>query len=215
MARQKRKTDALTTTGKHELEPIEQPLTDLEALFIENYFAMNMNGTEAALATFDVTSERNVDVRNTAASIASEYLRKPHVRARVDARFEQFHISANEVLARIAYHATGTLDDFIDENGTIDIRAAKRAKALGLVKHVRQRTTRISDENNREVETTETDVELYDAQKSLQDLAKIQGLFIERSVNANVDFTALSDEELEGYIKTGKLPDGVKIVRRT
>src|SRR6266480_2170286 len=67
-------------------EIIVDSLTDKEWKFIENYFIHNLNGTEAALATFDTTD------RGVASVIACEYLAKPKIKDRVNARLDEFHM---------------------------------------------------------------------------------------------------------------------------
>lgn len=171
-------------------------LTDKQRMFIEQYFICGLNGTEAAMLTYDCKD------RAVARALASENLAKPAIRARVDERLAEVGMSAQEVLARIAQHARGTLDDFIDEgSGTIDMKAAKKAKSLHLVK--RFKTKFITGEDS---EVLETEIELYDAQAALRDLGKHYGLFgSDASVNINV--TNMTDEQLEALANGKKVID--------
>jgi hypothetical protein len=172
-------------------------LTYKQRAFIEAFFACGMNATEAALQVY------NTKDRHVAQTIGSENLSKPVIRARVDERLQQFHMTADEVLARIAYHARGSLEDFIDPgSGAIDLSAAKEARSLGLIK--RYRTKQIINSKD-DTEILETEIEMYDAQAALRDLGKHLGLFVDRNVSLNVDMTTLSDDDLAA-IAAGKMP---------
>lgn len=178
-------------------------LTDLQRLFIDNYFIYNLNGTEAALASFNTTD------RATAAAMAYEYLSKPHIRARVEARLDEFHLGANEVLARLAYHARGSMDDFIDpDSNTINLSKAARAKQLGLIKRFKTKftTTTHTDKDGatHETEISEIELELYDAQAALVHLGKHLNLF---SADVNINILNCTDEELQ------QLAEGKKIIK--
>lgn len=174
-------------------------LTDKELMFIEQYFICKLNGTEAALAAYDTTD------RHVAASIASENLSKPDIRTRVDARLAQFHINADEVLARMAFDARGSMEDFVDpDSGTIDLKKARDAHSLGLLKKYRTKFTTFTSKDGDETETNEIEIELYDGQAARRDLGKHLGLFIDRNVNLNVDLTQLSDEELRRLVEGKK-----------
>ncbi len=171
-------------------------LTNKQRMFIEQYFICGMNGTEAALAVYDTD-------RATAASIAAENLKKPHIRARVEERLARYHMTAEEVLARMTFHARGSLEDLVDvDSGVINLRAAKEAKALGLIK--RYRTRQIVNAKD-DTEILETEIELYDAQAALRDLGRHLGLFVDRNVSLNIDLSSLSDDDLQA-LAAGKLP---------
>lgn len=172
-------------------------LTDKERLFVEQYFICGLNGTEAALAVYDTTD------RHVAAVMASDNLAKPDIRARVNERLEQFGLAANEVLARLAMHARGTMEDFIDpDSGAIDMKAAKKARQLHLVKKYRTKYTTFTDKDGGESDTLETEVELYDAQAALVHIGKHLNLF-QVDQNININLTQLSDEELR-QVAAGK-----------
>lgn len=181
------KASALVPNGK---------LTDKQKMFVEAYFICHLDATEAAMQVYDCKD------RSVARSIGAENLAKPAIRARVDARLAQFHLTADEVLARIAFHARGSMAEFLDpDSGVIDTAHAKDAQALGLIK--RYRTKQIINLKD-DTETLETEVELYDAQAALRDLGKHLGLFIERNVNLNFDPRKLSDEELRQLVEGKK-----------
>lgn len=182
---------------------VRDELTDKQRAFIEAYFVCGMNATEAAMQVYTCKD------RHVAQSIGGENLSKPMIRARIDARLQQFHMTADEVLARIAYHARGSLEDFVDpDSGVIDLSAAKDAKTLGLIK--RYRTKQIINSKD-DTEILETEIEMYDAQAALRDLGKHLGLFVERNVSLNVDLTTLSEDELQQLVAGKPLPRKVDL----
>lgn len=179
-------------------------LTDRQRLFIEQYFTLGLNGTEAALAVY------NCSTRESAAVQASVLLRNPNVRAHINDRLDQFHLSANEVLARIAFHARGSMEEFIDpDSGTIDLKKAKQAKQLGLIKRYKTKFTTFTTKDGDESETVETEIELYDAQAALRDLGKHHKLFgsdIEVNILAGRRMEDLTVEELQALANNKPLP---------
>ncbi len=181
------------------------PLPDKWELFVDQYFICNLNGTEAAMITF------NCSTRESAASVASEYLRKPEIAARIEERLAEFHLSANEVLARLSMMARGSMEEFIDpDSGVIDLKKAKQAKKLGLIKKYRTKfttTTRTDNDGNAEdVETTEIEIELYDAQAALVHVGKHLNLFA-ADTNLNINLSLLSDEQLRSLASGKKYND--------
>lgn len=189
--------------GKQVAIASEKPvkLTDRQAMFVEQYFIHGLNGTEAVLATYNTTD------RDVAASMASDLLSLPKVRARVDAYLASYHMAAEEVLARIAFHARGSIAAFLDpDSGTIDTAKAKDAKDLGLIK--RYRTKHIINGKD-DTETLEVEIEMYDAQAALRDLGKHLGLFgADASISlTNIDLSKMSEQQLEALAAGKKYVD--------
>ena len=179
-------------------------LTDKQRLFIEQYFVCGLNATEAALAVYDTTD------REVAASIGGENLRKPQIRERINDRLDEWHMGANEVLARMSFHARGSMEEFVDADSlTIDLKKAKAAKKLGLIKRLRTKFTTFTDKDGGESETVEIEIELYDAQASLRDLGKHWGLFA-ADQNINFNFNQLSDEALRD-LAAGRKPREIEM----
>lgn len=186
--------------AKSKAVTVKHKMTDKKQMFIEQYFICKLNGTEAAWIAYDCAD------RATAASIASDLLREPEIRARIDARLEEFHMTANEVLSRMAFDARGSMEDFVDpDSGVIDLKKAKAAHSLGLLKKYRTKFTTFTSKDGDETETNEVEIELYDGQAARRDLGKHLGLFVDRSVNLNFDLSNASDEELRRIVE-GKKP---------
>ena len=179
---------------------VKDKLSDKQQMFIDAYFICGMNGTEAA-AQAGYAGDRDV-----LAVQASRLLSNVKVRARINELLEQFHLGRDEALARLAYMARGSMEDFIDENtGAIDTLKAKRAHQLHLVKKYKSKVTTFTTKDGNEGEIVETEVELHDAQAALVNIGKHLGLF-QADTNININLTQLSDEELRA------LSEGKKIV---
>jgi len=149
------------------LEQLLAQLTDKQRVFVESYLVC-WNATEAALlAGYSPDS---------AYSIGWENLRKPEIRKVVDLRLTEYKMGADEVLARLSFQASGSLADFIDEDGYIDILQARRAGKLGLLKKVKV----TKKKQGMETTITKVEVELHDQQTALTWLGKHHGLFVER-----------------------------------
>lgn len=135
---------------------MSERLTTKQQAFVEAYLVCGFNATEAARRAG--YSER------TAYSIGWENLRKPEIAAAIQQGLADRAMPADEVLARIAEQARGTMDDFLDDAGNIDLSRARERGKLHLVK-----TRSVTKEGER--------IELYSAQSALDLLAKHHGLF--------------------------------------
>lgn len=145
-------------------------LTDLQREFVNQYFLCNMNGTEAAIqAGYKVAN------RQTAASIASENLRKPHVREEIDKRLEENTISANQVLYILTQHALGDISRVLDINGKPDIKTAIKNHATHTIKTWQWRNVISGDTSIKEAK-----VELHDPQAAAVQLGRYYKLFTDK-----------------------------------
>jgi len=136
--------------------------------------------------------QRNAAIRagysaKTAEVQASQILRKLKVQAAVNLGLQLHAMPADEVLARIAAHARGSMDDFLDEGGDIDLQQARKRGKLHLVK-----ARSVTKEGER--------IELHDAQAALALLAKHHGLLVERVEHSG---------EIAGKVYAGFDPDKV------
>ncbi len=144
-------------------------LTNKQQAFIDFYFTCGFNATEAArragYAFPNVEGPKN--------------LVNPSIKDEISRRMDEYAMPANEVLARLAEMARGTMYDFLDEHGTIDLNIARERGRLHLVK---SRST--TDKGER--------IELYDAQAALVQLGKAHGLFVDRQ-----EVTGANGEEVK------------------
>lgn len=166
-------------------------LTPKQQAFIEHYLTC-WNASEAA--------RRAGYSEKTAGSQGSRLLKDVDVSRAIDERMGEMKMSANEALMVLTNHARGTLDDFVDEFGALDMRRAKEARKLGLVKKYK-----VSVRTSENDETVTTEIELHDPQNAAMLLGKHHGVFVERSKvensgsvtqNVKVDLTGLTDEQL-------------------
>jgi phage terminase small subunit len=90
------------------VSPTGTKFTTKERMFISCYVTNRFNGTQAAKdAGYDCTNE------NTFASIASENLRKPHIKAEIDRIVNEKLMSREEVLMNLSNMARGSLNDYL------------------------------------------------------------------------------------------------------
>lgn len=161
--------------------------TVLQLAFIEQYFACNLNGTEAVIqAGYDVAN------RDTAAVIAYENLRKPKIRAAIDQRLNEMAMPANEVLKRLGDFARASMADFLDfdEVGIpfLDLKKAKDRGVLHLIKKL-----------NYDKDGALRSIELHDSRAATVDLGRVHGLFKDR-VLLEKPIEDMSDDELRAIL---------------
>jgi hypothetical protein len=145
-------------------------LTNLQQAFIDQYFLCNMNGTEAV-----IQAGYAVKNRQTAAAIASENLRKPHIRAEIDRRLEENTISANHVLYILTQHALGDVRHVIDKNGIPSMSMAIKNNATHMIKRWKRKKT-----TSEHSTTEEYEVELHDPQAAAVHLGRHYKLFTDK-----------------------------------
>jgi phage terminase small subunit len=164
-------------------------LTDKQQLFVLHYLEC-LNGTKAAkLAGYNGED-------NALAVIAYENLRKPHIRAAIDAEIKARAMGADEVLTRLSDMARADMTEFL---GLTEGEVKEHPHAR-LVKRFRRTTTVYYDRNgepSREVENVE--VELHDQQAALIQLGRYHKLFVDRQQVDDWRSQAIAD------IKAGRL----------
>ena len=156
-------------------------LSNKQKVFIEEYLQC-WNATEAArragYAFPNVEGPKN--------------LVKPSIKALIQVRIDEKAMSADEVLARLADQARGTMADFItlrdDGYFIVDLKKAEAAGKLHLIKKIRQ----VRTVKNEEYEEIRTDVEIYDSHAALVDLGRHHKLFTD-----NVEHTG--EIAIKGY----------------
>ena len=151
--------------------------------FINQYFLLNMNGTHAYKATY---GEKLSD--NVAAASASQLLRKPKVAAEITRRLQEKMMSVDEILARLAEQAANAHTIFIGTDGTVDLKALKKAGLMHLVKGTKHNSK------------GKLIVEFYDAQKAKELIGKYHAIWANRVI---VEHTWRDD--IYPLIKDGRL----------
>ncbi len=139
-----------------------QRMTYRQRLFVLFYLGeANGNATEAARMAGYSFPDR----------AAAKLVVKGCIRAAVAAKLNEAGLSANEVLARLADHATSSIDDFIKISSSntfsLDLQKAKKLGRLHCIKKLKEGPNGI-------------EFELYDAQAALEKLGKYHALWTEK-----------------------------------
>lgn len=130
-----------------------------ERAFVEHYLA-TWNGTKS----MGLAGYKGND--NNLAAMASEYLRKPKIAALIEKRMKELTLKADEVLMRLAQHATSSITDFIDNAGVIDWEAVKeKGYVIKKIIHTKGK---------------QSTIELHDSQAALVHLGRHYALFKDR-----------------------------------
>lgn len=134
-------------------------LTDKRRRFVAEY-CRDWNATAAAI--------RAGYAKSGARTEGSRLLDDPEVKGAIDARIEELSMTAGEVLVRLTQQARAEYARFIREDGSVDLRGLHEAGLAHLVKG-----TRLDTQGR-------LNVEFYDAQAALVQLAKARGLMVNK-----------------------------------
>lgn len=158
-------------------------LTKAQEVFIDEYLVL-LNATEAYCRAYPKAK------RASAASAGYELLRNLEIRAEIDRRFAERHMSANEALALQADIARARLGDFYTPLGMIDMDKVRAAEGR-VVKKVKQRTiTKIGKgAKDDDTEIHETEIELYPADAAQERILRIAGKIAPTEINIKVNLT--------------------------
>ena len=137
----------------------KKKLTTKQKVWIEEYLA-TWNATEAARRAQYKGNE------DTLKSVGCENLTKPYIQQAIEKRMIELTLSADEVLMRLAQHATASIADFIDNVGVISWEAVKEKG------HLIKKIIHIKGKNST--------IELRDSQAALVHLGRHYALFKDR-----------------------------------
>jgi phage terminase small subunit len=195
------------------MEKKEKSLTAKEKIFVDEYLKC-FNGAQAA---------RNAKYsKNSIYAIAYENLRKPHIRAEIDKRMSEIHMSSAEVLARLSDHARASHRPFVKvtDDGFVyfDFSNPEAIDHMHLVKKIEtKRSRRVvgkvnKDEDPEEWEDEWVKVELHDPQSALQMLGKYHKLFVDRKEHSGpnggpipIGAPAFDMRKMKEYLTDGDL----------
>lgn len=146
-------------------------LTDKQKVFIDEYLKCFNTAKAARKAGY---SERS------AYSQGWENMRKPEIKAAIEARLDEVHMSANEALKLQADIARGDMGDFLDTEGigfSLDLSDAKEKGLTKLIKRIKQKTTTFiaKKESEEDREVHELEIELYPADVAQERILKTHG----------------------------------------
>lgn len=165
-----------------------KPLTRKQQVFVDEYLKC-WNAAEAA--------RRAGYSEKSAYNIGWENVRKPEIKAAIEARLDEVHMSSDEALKLLADMARGDLSDFMDltpmgfnislvdedEDG-----ALKPKPNTKLIKKIKQKTTTIigkkATDDDKEIH--ETEIELYDAQAAIEKILRVHEKLPPSDVNIRV-----------------------------
>lgn len=152
-------------------------MLDRYEVFIEEYLR-TFNKTEAARAAG--YKDKNMSKRG------QEVYNHPDVQAEIKRRLSENHMSAEEVLQRLADEARGDIGDYLEENPdtheiTISLLNRKgERKNTRLIKKVTQVRTKRKFKDGSEEEELRLSLELYDAQAAKVQLGRAHALFTDK-----------------------------------
>lgn len=136
-------------------------LTARQTAFIEHYL-QTWNAAEAARRAGYSPASANRE--------GSRLLSNADISEEIAIRLQGLKATTNEVLVRLTQHARGSLQDFVDDLGEIDLATAKKKGLLHLAKRIKIQRGKIES----------VEVELYDAQSALAKLGESHGIFKKR-----------------------------------
>lgn len=130
-------------------------------------YLMTFNQTRAAIAAG--YSERS------ARQQGSELMTYPNILAYIRKRMEENAASAIEVIHHLTEIARGDITDVMDDNGNLDLKAARANGKSRLIKKIKSRA--ITTDNS---DIVETEVEISDPLKAQELLGKYHALFTDK-----------------------------------
>jgi phage terminase small subunit len=152
--------------------PAGDGMNNRQKIFVDEYLKC-FNASEAARRA-GYTGESN--------RIGTRLLSNVVIKALIDQRIKESHMSADEALKLLAEQARGDIGDLIDDNGLMDIRSARAKGLTKLIKKIKQKTiTHIGTGDEGDTETHEIEFEMYDAQSAIDKVLRVAGKYINRT----------------------------------
>jgi phage terminase small subunit len=149
-------------------------LTGKQQAFVNAYCANGFNGVRAARAAGYSGSYSSLGV------IASENLKNTKVRSAIDRHFKKISMGADEVITRLTAIARSDLADVLNNDGSFDIKTARRRGVSYLIKEEEITEKFIPQDGKDDILIRTTKIKLHDAHAALNTLAKYHGLLSER-----------------------------------
>lgn len=113
----------------------------------------------------------------TAREIGRKLLTNVDMKSEIDERLSEIQMSADEALKLLSDMGRGDIGDLIDDNGLLDLHTARAKGMTKLIKKIKQKTvTRIGKtDDSDDVEITEIEFEMYDAQAAIEKILRAGG----------------------------------------
>lgn len=153
-------------------------LTKAQEVFIDEYI-LCLNATEAYSRAYPKAK------RDSARANGADLLANTNIKAVIEARFAERHMSADEALRLQADIARGDITEFITPLGHLDVDLLRESGKGRLVKKIKQRTiTKIGKgAKDDDTEIHETEIELYPADAAQERILKVAGRFKDSGIN--------------------------------
>lgn len=147
-----------------------KPLNKKHQRFVDEYLKC-FNATQAYLRVYPNST------RDAARANAARLLATDNIKAEVQGRLDEAHMSADEALKLLADIGRGDIGELLDNNGLLDIRLAKSSGKTKLLRKIKQKTiTRIGKkEDDDDMEITEIEFEMYPADSAIERVLKVHG----------------------------------------
>ena len=155
----------------------QKPLTYKEKAFGDFFATNGFIGWRAAESAGYQGSRDTLYVR------ASENLKKPHVRAYIDSLMDEMTLDVEQAIVELSSIAKGEAAQYVNADGSIDVRGLKDSGLIRNIESVRTRT-HITDK----VETYDHSVKLLNRRQALQDILKVHDKIKPKSVRVVIGF---------------------------
>lgn len=147
-------------------------LTRKHANFIDEYFLCNMNPTQAYLKVYPDSSLESARYNS------SRLINSDKVREEINRRLTEKHMSADEVLSRLADMARSDIATFAKVDDPWQLQDEDYKGKTHVIRKFKKNVSRTKDGT----EYTNVELELYDAQSALVTIGKQHGLFSDRRI---------------------------------
>lgn len=139
--------------------------------------------------------------KSGALKTAKSLLDKPYIQEAIRAYYESSAMSANAVMANISDIAASNIGDYlkINDDGSFqfDLKMAHEERKLHRVRKIKKTKTTYRDRSGGVKEEETVELELYDRQKALDQLARIYGLYNQQSTVDEID------ERIRNMVRSG------------
>jgi phage terminase small subunit len=176
--------------------------TPKEIGFVNAYLgeAKFVQSQAAKLAGYD--AQTDTVFRN----IGCNLMKKPHIRAAIDAAMAAMTMPKHEILYRLGRIAAGSLEDVMNDDNELDLEMARKNNTAHLLKKIKitrskrdVKRVEIDAPDDAEPEYIESDIldetihfEIHDPLKALELLGKANAMFIDRAEHTGKDGVPLN-----------------------
>ncbi len=126
----------------------------------------------------------------------SENLKKPNVRAYIDAKMDDMTLDVEQAIAELSSIAKGEAAYYVREDGSINVEALKESGLIRNIESVRSRHHISEKADGSSTETTDHHVKLLNRRQALQDILKVHDKIKPKTVNVVIGF---EDAMLKAY----------------